>query len=271
MTFTTRRLLAALIAILLAVGACGGDDAGPAEPDLAEDADRVTETSEPTTTTTTEPESSTEAVETYFDAIASTRLSDLNRALEVAEPGSPAELYLRYFIAAGGLNLFAGAQDITYLDDGSIETCPLDFPDEPCAVFSDVRSNEAGRVVTFVTGGHELGERITALGDPLVQRGVTLTPIVAYQSQGDALFVMFDVTNGMNGALIPANYEAVYIDGAGRQSSAISGYGLTAEVQPGATAGDAVAFEAATRPGTVKYHLFTDDFSTEIAFDIPIP
>lgn len=246
----------AAIATALLLTACGSDTTTR----VAEDGDRITAQSN----ADSDDVAPDDAVKTYFDAVASNRASDLTAAASVTEPDSPADLYRRYLLELNRTSSRAGTA--TYAD-GKVTTCDPGQRGDSCATFSDIAVNDNGMIVNFVSGEAPLNERIRGGGMAVEESGVTARTFIAYQTQGDDLFLLIEVTNSSGRPLSIFSFDSAYIID-GRQLP-VEGVSSSGDIRPDVTVVLSLAVPGGDFGGELDLDgTFTDSFDS---FTIRVP
>jgi hypothetical protein len=279
-TMTTLRTTAATVAsALLTLGACGNDSeenrvgatVPPGSPPEA--------TTIPARPTTTAPPTPDDAVTQYFDLLATADLSRMGGMLEVAAEDSPAHLYATHQIAlvrASSQLVRRPSATSTWAGNDSVEQCIDGYDDitgeaiEECTVFADFEQVDE-HLTSFTVDGQPISERISS-GEAAEADGVSVRVVTAYQTSAGDLFLNVDITNNRDGRLIVEEYDWVLITADGRQvESDPMASGLTSDIEPDATAATTAVFLQTSLGGTLRFVAFSDDFETQIRFEVPIP
>jgi hypothetical protein len=98
------------------------------------------------------------AVQTYFDAIASSSAPALESALSVAKPSSAAERYLRFQLAIERSGTRYADEFATY-DSGTVTLCARNSPQQ-CRQFEQIKLSNDGLVDDFLIMGQSVGQRL---------------------------------------------------------------------------------------------------------------
>ncbi|WP_276968281.1 hypothetical protein [Desertimonas flava] len=181
--------------------------AAPSEPDGSVTDDSVTDDS-----VTEEPDSLS-----FFHGVFSADPEQTAAAIELTQPGSPAEAYARFqnlFVTVAaeyGVEISAGS---VFLTTDAVRVC---VTASECSEISDIEVAD-GQVVSFAVDGNQIGGRLATMGETVVAATTAFRLAVAYQTvtgeqlaayvelaseQGDVIDLQTAVYVGADGSQIP--------------------------------------------------------------------
>lgn len=209
----------------------------------------------------------------YLEAFVTSRASDMQAMLEVADAGSPAAVYAELQIATvSALQQEGFPQDPSRLTptDTGFELCSGDVTQEgACNHFADLEVVD-GMLRSFTVDDVAIADRLAAGGQVAQQADTTVELIGAYHSvQADSLIVALDVTNGADTTLMLNPYTAEYVTMEGRQVTAADAFGPI-DLRAGVSAYVVLAFPAQGVGGTVYLTGSADDFMTDLEWELAL-
>lgn len=257
-----RRTAVACLPLLLPLTACGGG----VEVTEATDPHQVPRPGDASSTRAVFVRSgelpSEDDVETYFEALASRDLDDLEAARELTLEGSVAYAVAEYHVAIVEAALDGGATpadleaDIEDVD-GGYRVCAA--PGE-CNEFTDIQG-AAGKLVFFQSDGRDFTGRISlGTGEEIEVPGLgTVTFRVALERvEPQEVIVMLDVATAGEPIAVGLD-SATYRDAEGRTTEASEDSMGPREVDAGSTVTVAIIFAEAHHGGTVTLPLSAGD------------
>jgi hypothetical protein len=216
----------------------------------------------PTTTTTaasTAAPKGTAAANalTYVKGVTASKPSDVQTAIAVAAPGSPAHAYATFEFNQATANTQAGrpTSSITtkVQSDGSIQACAGLGAQQQCLTYSDFKADANGLVTTMSVNGQTMDGRAIEPTNLSVQAaGGTVTVVSAIEGNtADTLLIAFQAQAGTEQLSIQA-YTSTYVNpgGAQLQADASSSVVPSNDIQPSATVTGVVAFNTGKIGGT---------------------
>jgi hypothetical protein len=163
-------------------------------------------------------------VEDWVNALSSSTPEEVERAVDVSSPGSPAFLYASYRVAyttAGRDYGFGMADDDTEVasnEDGTFSWCVSGESQQACYMVDDIEVDAAGKLVTVSIDGEPLADRIVSAGQPVeMPGGGTAQVLYGYESiDGAFLWAVVEFQAGDADLRIPYQ-EASYVAADGSQ------------------------------------------------------
>lgn len=292
MTFRSRRLAAALAAGITLASCSGGTDgetdaapepsaAAPTEPDDEEtsetsespDLDEPEETGQPEE----EPEEPDEPasdvdLEAYFEVVGGAAGADKEAGRAAAADGTPAAWYLEYLVGYNDAQRGSGMTVIpSEIDeiDGGYKACA----DGVCSEFSDLETDEAGRLTGLSVDGSPIAGRIAEPGATadLPGGGVVELTGAYFTEQFGGTLITTTITNGDEPVDLLL-YVSEYVGADGVEVEATDAGGPDS-LRAGSTAHAYFAFKDAPLGGTL--YIIGQDPETfdefEVELEIPSP
>lgn len=256
---------AAIVAGLILLAGCSGDDG----PEVTQVDDEPAESS----TTTTEPvEAPAEDTVAYFEAFVGEDIARMPEMLEHSRPGSPAHTYAQGRIDLGTLFPRAPIDEEMEIGEDTITITTNTQEGADQNVFGDFEAAANGLLVSFSVDDEPIAPRLAGPGAQGSSSGIGVTLRSAYQARSNetVLVVFIDVSNNTDGPFNDAAYQASYVDDDGRQYPPQPGDSPALTVQPGATAMQSLSFLQAPVGGRLVYKGFLSDFLTEVTVEVPV-
>ncbi|MEV5001997.1 hypothetical protein [Nocardioides sp. LML1-1-1.1] len=271
-----KRLLATatvLAAVTAGVTACSDDpDTSPGGADgrtagSADDGETTGDSSGP----------SGEDVRAFFEALASSDVTQMEDVRSLAAPGSVAALYLEHQTALsvalrdGGSEAY-DPERLTKKGDGFESCSTADKKDEKksCSTYGDIQS-DGDKISSFTVNGKDLRNRLLAGGKKRFKAGdlAEIRLVTAYQSVNGDLYVALDLRNTTSGAAVAVESRTAYRTPEGRQVQ-LAGQSGPTSVQADSMAHIALAFAAAEVGGELNLQLFVESGGSQSA-EVRIP
>lgn len=204
-------------------------------------------------------ESVTTFVEAQWDG-------ETEKALALTEPGSPAERYAKYQIAAdeayvtNGQGSMSEGVAFSYVDDSDAGTVTITDQNDPTTeyIWSDFVVSPTGKVVTWTGASGPLEDALWSKDATAKAAGATIELVGAYKANSGNLFIVLDVEAGDKGATMA--YDASYVvDG---RSTKATYTVAPSSIEPNTKAYHVYVFENADFGGTFKADVMTEDYMT---------
>jgi len=203
-------------------------------------------------------------VEDWVNALNSSTPEEVERAVDVSSPGSPAFLYASYRVAytTAGRDYGFGTADydteVTSNDDGTFSWCVSGESQQVCHTIDDIEGDDAGKLVTVSIDGQPLAGHTAGDGESVEMPGGGAAQVLyGYESfDGAFLWAVVEFQAGDADLRIPYQ-EASYV---GADGSRIA-HDPHKRIDPGPgfdlVAGEnsvaVYAFPEATRPGRIVF------------------
>lgn len=233
-------------------------------------ADKVRSESSATATNAAESEFDTKAVTKEF--VTAVYANDLENALPLTSPGSPAARYVTHQQAtqkAYQVNGDATTEEeptLTFDDDGAVT---VTYSDGTSFIWTDFQFDDRGLVSSWVTPSGDLTALLWTQDWQGVVGANTYTLVSAYKANGGDLFVTLRVDAGQQTSLF---YYSATLVGADSITYSVTGTsGPRSDITAGSSAFVVLIFPQAPFGGTVRLQgYYPDDPSSTVEVAVPV-
>lgn len=202
------------------------------------------------------------AVAAYMSALATRDAGAMDEMRSVSAPGSAADLYASYQIERER-SLSEDPEVIEVSPDGTVEACAaLADGTETCAVFSDFELDERGRLDSFSVDGLTIDGRVVGPGAFGTSGGVLAQLVAAYETGEDSVFVIVDVTNGLNAEVTVAGENSPYVSPDGRETMSAEGTVRGPTIRPHETGRVVLVFKDSEVGGSLDLEVVVNGSTT---------